>query len=47
MKKMNVLLLGGGGREHALAQSFSHSPRLAKLFLAPGNAGSHLLGERL
>lgn len=47
MKKMNVLLLGGGGREHALARSFSLSPRLAKLFLAPGNAGSHLLGERL
>ena len=47
MKKMNVLLLGGGGREHALAQSFSLSPFLHKLFLAPGNAGSHNLGEFL
>ena len=45
MKKMNVLLLGGGGREHALAQSFSQSPRLEKLFLAPGNAGSLSLGS--
>ena len=45
MKKLNVLLLGGGGREHALARSFSLSPRLDKLFLAPGNAGSHSLGE--
>ena len=47
MKKMNVLLLGGGGREHALAQSFSLSPFLNKLFLAPGNAGSHNLGAFL
>lgn len=47
MKKMNVLLLGSGGREHALARSFSLSPRLDKLFLAPGNAGSHSLGESL
>ena len=44
---MNVLLLGSGGREHALARSFSLSPRLDKLFLAPGNAGSHSLGESL
>ena len=47
MKKMNVLLLGSGGREHALARSFSLSPRLDKLFLAPGNSGSHSLGEPL
>ena len=47
MKKMNVLLLGSGGREHALARSFSLSPQLNRLFLAPGNAGSHSLGEFL
>jgi phosphoribosylamine--glycine ligase len=36
---MNVLLLGSGGREHALAWSLSASPLLTKLFCAPGNAG--------
>jgi phosphoribosylamine--glycine ligase len=36
---MNVLLLGSGGREHALAWALSASPLLSKLFCAPGNAG--------
>src|SRR5437588_12167810 len=36
---MNVLLIGSGGREHALAWSLSASPLLTKLFCAPGNAG--------
>jgi phosphoribosylamine--glycine ligase len=36
---MNVLLLGSGGREHALAWKLAQSPRLAKLFAAPGNPG--------
>ncbi len=36
---MNVLLIGSGGREHALAWSLSASPLLAKLYCAPGNAG--------
>ena len=36
---MNVLLLGSGGREHALAWALSASPLLTKLFCAPGNAG--------
>ena len=36
---MRVLLIGSGGREHALAWSFSASPLLTKLFAAPGNAG--------
>ncbi|MFY0613209.1 MAG: phosphoribosylamine--glycine ligase [Hyphomicrobiaceae bacterium] len=36
---MNVLLIGGGGREHALAWALSASPLLTKLFCAPGNAG--------
>lgn len=36
---MNVLLIGSGGREHALAWKISQSPLLSKLFIAPGNAG--------
>jgi phosphoribosylamine--glycine ligase len=36
---MNVLLLGSGGREHALAWKLAQSPKLAKLFAAPGNPG--------
>lgn len=36
---MNVLLLGSGGREHALAWAIANSPLLTKLFAAPGNAG--------
>jgi phosphoribosylamine--glycine ligase len=36
---MNVLLLGSGGREHALAWKLAQSPRLAKLWAAPGNPG--------
>lgn len=37
---MKVLILGGGGREHALAWKIAQSPRLEKLFIAPGNAGT-------
>jgi phosphoribosylamine---glycine ligase len=39
MTTMNVLLLGSGGREHALAWALSASPLLTKLYCAPGNAG--------
>jgi phosphoribosylamine--glycine ligase len=37
---MNVLVVGGGGREHALAWKVAQSPRVAKVFVAPGNAGT-------
>ncbi len=36
---MNILLIGSGGREHALANALAKSPRLTKLFAAPGNPG--------
>ena len=37
---MNILVIGGGGREHALAWSFSKSPNADKVFVAPGNGGT-------
>ena len=37
---MNVLVIGGGGREHALAWKIAQSPRVARVFVAPGNAGT-------
>ncbi len=42
---MNVLLIGSGGREHALANAISGSPRLTKLFCAPGNPGIAAVAE--
>ena len=36
---MNILLLGSGGREHALTKSLYKSPRNKKIFCAPGNPG--------
>ncbi|RBL92996.1 phosphoribosylamine--glycine ligase [Chitinophaga flava] len=41
---MNILLLGSGGREHALARKMSQSPHCGKLFIAPGNAGTSQCG---
>ena len=41
---MNILLLGSGGRENALAWRIARSPRLSQLFIAPGNPGMSLYG---
>ena len=42
-----ILLLGSGGREHALAWKIAQSPKLEKLYIAPGNAGTALVGENV
>ncbi len=44
---MNVLIIGSGGREHAIGWKIAQSNRLNKLFFAPGNAGTEALGENL
>ena len=44
---MNILLLGSGGREHALAWKIAQSPLTARLFIAPGNAGTSLTGTNI
>ena len=44
---MNILLLGSGGREHALAWKMRQSPLCEKLFIAPGNAGTAQVGENV
>ncbi|HEU0228642.1 MAG TPA: phosphoribosylamine--glycine ligase [Arachidicoccus soli] len=44
---MNILILGAGGREHALAWKIKQSPLCNKLFIAPGNAGTSMFGENV
>ena len=44
---MNILILGSGGREHALAWKLAQSSRISRIFTAPGNAGTAALGTNL
>ena len=44
---MNILIVGSGGREHAMAWKIRQSPKLGKLFMAPGNAGTSDLGTNI
>lgn len=44
---ISILLIGSGGREHALAWKIAQSPKLSKLFIAPGNAGTASVGTNL
>ncbi|MFQ5826433.1 MAG: phosphoribosylamine--glycine ligase, partial [Dehalococcoidia bacterium] len=44
---MKVLVVGGGAREHTLAWKLSQSPRVEKVYVAPGNAGTALIAQNL
>ena len=44
---MKILIVGSGGREHALAWKLSESPKVSQLYIAPGNGGTALLGENV
>jgi phosphoribosylamine--glycine ligase len=44
---MNVLVIGGGGREHALAWKLRQSPRVKQVFISPGNAGTAQVGRNV
>lgn len=44
---MNILLLGSGGREHALASKLLESPKCTKLFVSPGNAGTNAIAQNV
>lgn len=39
MKKMDILVVGGGGREHAIIMKLAESPRVNRLYCTPGNGG--------
>ena len=44
---MNILILGGGGREHSLAWAVAQNPKCDELFVAPGNAGTINIGRNI
>jgi phosphoribosylamine--glycine ligase len=44
---MNILILGSGGREHAIAWKLSQSKKIDKIFIGPGNAGTGFIGTNL
>ena len=44
---MNILVLGSGGREHAISWKISQSEKCSNLYIAPGNAGTELVGKNL
>ena len=47
LSDMKVLIVGGGGREHAIAWKLKQSPRISKLYCAPGNGGTAALAENV
>ena len=44
---MNILVLGSGGREHAIAWALRKSPKVEKLYVAPGNGGTEQVAENV
>lgn len=47
MIKKNILIIGSGGREHALGWKLKQSPQVAKIYFAPGNGGTQAVGENI
>lgn len=47
MNKLKILIIGGGGREHAIGWKIAQSPRCGELFFTPGNAGTEKIGTNL
>jgi phosphoribosylamine--glycine ligase len=47
MENTNVLIIGSGGREHALAWKLAQSPRIGKLYVAPGNGGTRKVAQNI